>query len=98
MNQTLLVVSSFALVYFLCELGQMVTNRFGVFNTELYRCHWYFFPIKIQRMLMIFMLDTQQPVFIKSSGNIMCTCEVFKKVAVLEKKTSVQKLLKNIES
>lgn len=73
----------FVLIYCLCELGQKVTSYFGAFNTELCRCHWYFFPMKVQRMLVVFISDTQQPVFIKSSGNILYTRKVLKKVVVL---------------
>lgn len=81
-NPISLVLCSFTLIYLLCELGEKVTSCFGVFNVELYRCHWYLFPIEVQRMLVIFMSDTQQPIFIRSYGNIMCTRKVFKKVVI----------------
>lgn len=87
LNQIIFVLCSFVLIYLLCELGQKVTDRFGVFHTELYQCHWYCFSIEIQRMLAIFLLDTQQPVFIHSSGDILCTREVFKKVILKQKRS-----------
>lgn len=83
-NQIVLVSCSFCLIFFLCELGQKVTDQFAKFNTELYQSEWYLFPIGVQQMLATFMLDTQQPVFIRGSGNILCTREVFKKVLALK--------------
>lgn len=71
---------AFASSGFFCELGGMVTDQFGKFNTKLAQCHWYSYPIKIQRMLLIFMVDTQQPVFIEGYGHIICIRENFKKV------------------
>lgn len=71
---------AFASVAFFCALGQKVTDRFGVFNTELYRSEWYIVEVKMQRMLLIFMLDSQRPVYIQGNGHILCIRENFKKV------------------
>ena len=70
----------FATIAFFCEMGEMVTDQFEKFNTKLYQCDWYLFPIEVQRMLVIFMSDTQKPVFIHGYGNILCIRENFKKV------------------
>lgn len=58
----------------------MVTIQFRVFSMELCQCNWHLFPIDIQRMLLIFISHTQQPIFIRSYGNILCTREFFKQV------------------
>ena len=71
---------AFGLIGCFCELGEMVTKLFDKFNVRLYQCDWYLFPIEVQRMLVVFMSDTQQPVFVHASGNIQCIRENFKKV------------------
>lgn len=43
------------------------------------QCDWYSFPIDIQRMHIIVMVNTQQPVAILGYGNVECTLETLKK-------------------
>ena len=74
------VVWSFVLIFCVCEFGETITSQFRMFNVELCHCNWYLFPIEVQRMLVIFMADVQQPTFIQGYGNTVCIREVFKKV------------------
>lgn len=76
----LLMVWAFAIIYFYCEFGEMVTHQFNAFHEVLCQCNWYKFPLDVQRMLVIFMSDTQQPAFIRGYANIECTREAFKNV------------------
>lgn len=71
------------MVFFLCELGEMVTNQYEGFNVELYQCDWHLYPIGMQQVFVTFMSCTQHPVFIHGYGNILtqCTRETFKKVS-----------------
>lgn len=70
----------FAYLYTFCELGEMVCKEFETFDNELNQCNWYAFPLKIQQIFIIFMVNTQQPTTVRGYGNILCTRETFKKV------------------
>lgn len=74
------------LIFFLFELGEMVTNQYEMLNAELYQCDWHSFPLEMQRMFVTFMTCTQQPVFIHGYGNTLtqCTRETLKKVIGIE--------------
>lgn len=73
-------VLSFFLMAIIVECGQILTNEFDDFNSELNRCDWYQFPIDIQQMLIIFMANVQQSMTIH--GMISCTRESFKEVRI----------------
>lgn len=71
---------SFAIVAFYCEFGEMVTSEFECYYAEMCRCDWHSLPIKIQKMHLVFMLNTQQPTIIQGYPRIWCTREIFKAV------------------
>lgn len=73
---------SFATVFLYCYFGECVTHQFNVFYDKLYQRNWYLFPIEMQHMLLIFMLDAQQVVLLRGYGNIVCTRDYFKKVRI----------------
>lgn len=73
---------SFAFCLFFCEFGEKLTEKYESFNEKLYRCHWYAFPIEMQRMLLIFMSSTQHSPFLRGFGNIVCTRDTFKVVII----------------
>lgn len=68
--------------FLLCELGQWVTNGFDRFGDELDGCDWHLWPIELQRLYLIFLLDTQQPTYTQCFGGILCSRDTFKKVNV----------------
>lgn len=67
------------------ELGEMLMRKFNEFNDAFYQCKWYFFSIEMQKMLLIVIANTQQPIFVQGFGNISCTRDSFKKVADVAK-------------
>lgn len=71
---------SFIIIALICELGERITERFHLFNDKLNRHKWYRFPLAVQRMLLIFMCDAQQPAFVRGFGSIICTRDSFKAV------------------
>ena len=79
-NTFVIVFWSFASIFFFCAFGEMVTHQFNVFDDELCQCDWYLFPIEMKRMMIIFMVNTQQPAIIQGFANTVCTREAFKKV------------------
>lgn len=60
-----------------------MNGQFDATDEELYQCDWYSFPMDMQKMVLIFMMGTQEPVFIRGFGNIECTRDAFKKVLFL---------------
>lgn len=71
---------TFFIIAILCELGERVTQQFNAFNEQVIQCEWHLFSLDLQRMLLIFMCDSQQPAFVRGFANIVCTRDSFKKV------------------
>lgn len=67
-------------VLLLCEPGTRMTNEFQAFGDELSQCEWYLLSIEMQRMYLIFSMDTQNPIKMMSYANIACERETSKKV------------------
>lgn len=80
MKAFLSICWSFIFIGFFCELGQMLTNQFDMFNIALGRCNWYLFPNQFQRIFSISMATNKRPTVITGYGNIECKREAFKKV------------------
>lgn len=85
----MITVWTFVYIGMICEPGGMMTNEFESFEKEAYRCDWNLLPIEFQRVYLIFFLDIQQPVNMKSYGNVPCIRETFK--TVIESNRSKQK-------
>lgn len=74
---------AFVLMGYFCELGEMTRGRFFQFYDKLYKkCDWYLFPIEMQRMLVIFMVD-MKPICLQGYGHIRLIRKSFKKVVGL---------------
>lgn len=78
--QLFLMVWSVVFVSLFCELGEMISKQYDEVDQQLFECNWYKFPVEIQRMLIIFTANTQQPVRILGYGNVLCTRDTLKKV------------------
>lgn len=76
----IVMFGTFSAVFLCCEFGQMVANHFDLFHNELCQCDWYLSPIEIQRMLLIFMVSTQQPAIFHGYGRIEGSRDTFKTV------------------
>lgn len=77
---SVLVPDVFGLFLLICEAGDRVATQFDLFGQELERCAWYVLPIKLQRIYLIFLSDTQQPKKIESYGGLICSRETLKRV------------------
>lgn len=73
-------ISSFGIIFGICEFGQQLTIRFISFDEAISQSAWYSFPIEMQRIFLITIANTQQVAFFKSYGNIQCTRESFEMV------------------
>lgn len=60
---------AFGLVLILCELGQQMTNVFDGIGDVMYQFNWYMFPMKVQRMLPLLLIISQQPVRLECFGS-----------------------------
>lgn len=69
------------MVFFACEMGQRHSNASEQTDEILGQFDWYLFPLKIQRMLPMVMVNTQQPLEIMCFGSTACNRETFKKVS-----------------
>lgn len=65
---------------FSCELGEMITTRFETFKDALDQCNWHLFPIEMQQMFVIVMVNAQQSTIVRGYGNTPCARAAFKKV------------------
>ena len=83
----------FVLNFAICESGERITHQFDQFHIEIGRCEWNKLPIEMQRMYLIFLSDTQQPVNIRSYGGILCTRETFKKVISIKRRNVSTRIL-----
>ena len=71
---------AFALIACFCEFSHIMSEEFNRFNDELNKSEWYLIPIEMQRIYLIFLLDTQQLTVVCGFGNIFCTRDTFKSV------------------
>lgn len=61
-------------------MGEVVAHAFDQFHTDLCFCNWYLFPIDVQKMFCLVMMNSQQPVIVQGYGNTLCTRFAFKTV------------------
>lgn len=71
----------FIFIFIYCELGQRVNEAFDESYDTILQFNLYSFPMEIQRMLPIIILNAQQSVEIRGYGDFSCTRERFKSVS-----------------
>lgn len=76
---------SIIMIFASCSVGEMVTSRFDLFDVEFNQCKWYLYPMEIKRILVMILLNNQQPVIIKGYANTVCRREAFERVIFLMK-------------
>ena len=81
------------MVFFACEIGERFSHAFDEIDDDIEQFDWNLFPMKIQRLLVTLMINTQQPFEIMCFGSTACIRETFKRVSFFN--TKKQKLLKN---
>ena len=83
LSQICTMFFSFFQIYIFCQLGEMVSGKFMDLSETIYQLEWYNFPPEIQRILIILLINTEEPVEFVAYGNIVCSCETYKKVIFL---------------
>lgn len=70
----------FAVNLMVCDFGERMTSQFDQFSVKYAQCKWISLPIEMQRIYLMFLLDTQQPKHIRTYSGIVCTRETSKQV------------------
>lgn len=70
-----LLVWSFGIFVYYCDVGQMVTTQFDLFEIELRQCDWHLYPLQLKQMLVTFMVNSQNKTIIRGFARSMCTRE-----------------------
>lgn len=82
LSQLMIIIWPFIHIFFVCEFGQRLSGQFDMLDAAFCQCKWYLLSIELQRMLVIVMSITQQPVILQGYGNIQCTRGSFKQVKI----------------
>lgn len=80
------------MVFFSCEIGQRLCIAYEELDDKIGQFKWYSFPTEIQRILLILMINTQQPVEVLCFGSTACNRETFKKVCFAKKNHKNERL------
>lgn len=75
-------LAAFVFIFICCNIGEMMTNQFKIFDEQLYQCNWYSFSIGMQKIFAIFMSFSRQPAVVHGFGNIEMTRITFKEVLI----------------
>lgn len=73
---------SIVFIFLICENCGQVTLKFEMINDTLCQCNWYLFSNEMQKMLVIVMINAQEPTMIHGFFETPCTRESFKKVNI----------------
>lgn len=84
-GQLFMMFWSFLFVFFLCEFGEFVSDRFSECYNVIYEYHWYLCTTEVQRLIPIILIGTQYPITIRGFGNISCDRYSFKRVTNIYK-------------
>lgn len=69
------------LVFAACEIGHRFSGAYDEIIVTIYRIDWYFLPLDVQRMFLIFHIYAQQPPDFQFFGSISISREQFKQVS-----------------
>lgn len=67
-----------------CDLGEMITTQFDLFNAELGERKWYLFPYEIQRLFIIVIANAQHSTYIQGYGQLLIIRETVKRVCKMD--------------
>lgn len=73
---------AFGILLIACELCQRNNQAYAECSDMVDQFNWYLFPTKIQQMIPLILIFTQQPIEIKCFGSMACDRELFKYVSI----------------
>lgn len=77
------MVSEIALLsslFFLCEIGDYVMQRYENIRYSIYQLNWYTLPLDLQRKLPTILAMTEKNIYIRGFARFHCTRTVFSQV------------------
>lgn len=80
MQSVILLILSLTFVFLPCEFGYKLSEAFEEIDYEIDQMHWYKFPAKMWKMLPLFLVGAQEPVYLHVFGSKSCAREDFKAV------------------
>lgn len=81
------LVWSFAVVFFVCELGERASIAFSEMEYMICQFKSYNFPYDMKKMLPIVIALVSTPFEMSAFGSLSCSRETFKKVGQFDKST-----------
>lgn len=69
------------MLFLTCELGERIASLFNELDNEIVQLEWYLFPMEVQKLLPMVMINTQESIVIQCFGSVACTRWQFKKVS-----------------
>lgn len=79
-QQMLAEIALLSSVYFLCEIGDNVTQRYENVSRTVYQLNWYMLPLNMQRKLPSILAMTEKNIFIRGFARFHCTRTIFSQV------------------
>lgn len=73
---------AFILALFANEIGQRFSNVFMKIGDAICELNWHLNSIGIQRIILILIINVQEPVAIRLFGSAVCSREQFRKVSI----------------
>lgn len=80
MKRVILTLWSLLAINWFCEMGEMLTNEFNMFEAALGQLDWYLYTIKLQRMHSMLLSNAQQRVTHNGFANTVCSRDSMKAV------------------
>lgn len=71
---------TFGLLFGYCEMGGQISSAFGEIEKEMYEMDWLFFPMKMQKMMLMVLRNAQQTTAFLGYGNFPANRETMKRV------------------
>lgn len=60
---------AFGIMFTYCEMGEQISNHFDEIENGFYQLDWHLLPIEIQRMMVMILMVTKQPMQFVGFGN-----------------------------
>lgn len=81
LSQIWMMFWSFAIIFFLCEFGELLSGRFEECYDSFRRNDWHLCTVDTQHMLLVIFNGIQDPITIRSLGNVEYRRDLFKRVS-----------------
>lgn len=80
LNLSVKGLSTFNLFLIFCEFGEQMSGLFGGIYEQIFSLDWYTYPVELQRIMPVILMNSQKPVVLKGFGNVPVTRLNFKSV------------------